>query len=365
MTQAMALPPVLAPPQTKGHLSVAKLARHWYVACQSKDLATRPLARTILGVPMVLFRADGGRAAALLDRCPHRNVPLSLGRVVDHGRLECSYHGWQFDGAGSCRVVPGLCGSDLDGGDRRALAFATRERDGFVWVYPSADEEPTSEPEALPHATAAGYTTVVRELEMECTLHAALENALDVPHTAFLHRGLFRGAGERHEIKAVVRASHRGVEAEYVGEPRPPGLAGRLLSPSGGIVEHWDRFLLPSIAQVEYRLGTENHLLVTSLCTPVSDFTTRMFAVVSFRLRVPGALVRPLLTPIAMRIFRQDAAVLKLQSDTIRRFGGEQFMSTEIDVLGPAIWRLLKQAEAGALAAEDEPTVLREVRLAV
>jgi phenylpropionate dioxygenase-like ring-hydroxylating dioxygenase large terminal subunit len=345
-------------------VSVARLARHWYVACQAKALGARPLARTVLGVPLVLFRAEGGRPAALLDRCPHRNVPLSLGRVVGAGRLECAYHGWQFDGDGQCRLVPGLC-ADGTGGERAAPAFATRERDGFVWVYPALGEQPASEPEPLSHATEPGYTTVVRELTMECTLHAALENALDVPHTAFLHRGLFRGDGARSEIKVVVRASRCGVEAEYVGEQRPPGIAGRLLSPSGGVVQHWDRFLLPSIAQVEYRLGTENHLLVTSLCTPVSDFVTRMFAVVSFRLRIPGALIRPLLTPIAMRIFRQDAAVLKLQSDTIRQFGGEQFMSTEIDVLGPAIWRLLKQAEAGALPADDDVATLREVRLAV
>lgn len=356
--------PVLAAPPTKGHVSVARLTRWWYVACRSSQLGTKPLARTILGIPLVVFRADDGRPAALLDRCPHRNVPLSIGRVVQPGRLECAYHGWQFDGGGRCTLVPGLVAGDA-GAERRTPAFATRERDGFVWVYASADEEPASEPEPLPHTTAPGYTTVVRELEMECTLHAALENALDVPHTAFLHRGLFRGAGARNVITAIVRQSRRGVEAEYVGEPRPPGLAGRLLSPSGGIVQHWDRFLLPSIAQVEYRLGSENHLLVTSLCTPVSDFVTRLYAVVSFRLRVPGALVRPLLAPLAMRIFRQDAAVLKLQSDVIRRFGGEQFMSTEIDVLGPSIWRLLKQAEADALPSDDEPTVVREVRLEV
>ena len=56
--------------------------------------------------------------------------------------------------------------------------------------------------------------------------HAALENALDVPHTAFLHRGLFRGGSTRNEVMTAVRHSRRGVEAEYVGEPRPPGLAG-------------------------------------------------------------------------------------------------------------------------------------------
>jgi phenylpropionate dioxygenase-like ring-hydroxylating dioxygenase large terminal subunit len=354
----------LTPPEGKGHVSVARLTRWWYVACSAKQLGARPLARTVLGVPIVLFRTSGGRPVALLDRCPHRNVPLSLGRVVGDGRLECAYHGWQFDADGRCRLVPGLCTGN-DGDERRTPSYAARERDGFVWVYASADDAPASEPPPLPHVADAGYTTVVRELQMECTLHAALENALDVPHTAFLHRGLFRGTGERHEITAVVRGSRRGVEAEYVGEPRPPGLAGRLLSPSGGIVEHWDRFLLPSIAQVEYRLGPENHLLVTSLCTPVSDFTTRMFAVVSFRLRVPGAVVRPLLTPVAMRIFRQDASILRLQSSTIRRFGGEQFMSTEIDVLGPHIWRLLKQAEADALPTNDETTTLREVRLSV
>src|SRR5262245_26076824 len=100
------LEPRLVPPPTKGHLSVARLARHWYVACRSGALGRRPVARTVLGVPLVLFRDAAGGAAALLDRCPHRNVPLSLGHVVPEGHLECAYHGWQFDGTGRCRLVP-------------------------------------------------------------------------------------------------------------------------------------------------------------------------------------------------------------------------------------------------------------------
>ena len=39
---------------------------------------------------------------------------------------------------------------------------------------------------------------------------------------------------------------------------------GRILSPSGGIVTHFDRFLLPCIAQVEYQLGEENHILIST-----------------------------------------------------------------------------------------------------
>src|SRR3954471_23925492 len=141
----------LSPPETKGHLSVARLTRFWYVACQSADLRDRPLARSVLGVPLVLFRGEGGKAAALLDRCPHRNVPLSLGRVVAGGRLECAYHGWQFEGGGRCTHIPGLLVEQgREGRERRAPSAAVREQDGFIWVYPELDTEPEGEPFALP-----------------------------------------------------------------------------------------------------------------------------------------------------------------------------------------------------------------------
>jgi phenylpropionate dioxygenase-like ring-hydroxylating dioxygenase large terminal subunit len=333
----------LIPPETKGHVSVARLRRFWYVACRSAELGRKPLARTVVGVPLVLFRDATGAPAALLDRCPHRNVPLSLGRIVAGGRLECAYHGWQFESGGRCALVPGLLA--LDGRDRRAPVAAVREENGLVWVYPELDEAPASEPYPLP-ATGAEYARVVREVETEATLHATIENALDVPHTAYLHRGLFRG-GKRNEISATVRRFADRVEVQYDGEPRPSGVAGRVLSPGGGTVEHWDRFILPSIAQVEYRLGRDVHFLVTSLCTPVTDFQTRMFAVVEFKTRFPARAVKRLLEPFALRIFGQDAKILRAQADNIRRFGGEQYMSTDLDFLGPHIWRLLKQAEQG------------------
>ena len=64
-----------------GHRSVAHLKDHWYVLCTSSELRTRPLARTLMGTPLVLFRNANGEPGALLDRCPHRNVPLSMGSV--------------------------------------------------------------------------------------------------------------------------------------------------------------------------------------------------------------------------------------------------------------------------------------------
>ncbi len=74
---------------------------------------------------------------------------------------------------------------------------------------------------------------------------------------------------------------------------------------------------------------------------------TRLHSAVTFSLRVPHALIKALLPPLAGLIFAQDARILRRQAETIDRFGGEQFASTEIDVLGQGILRLLRRAERG------------------
>jgi len=350
------------PPATKGHTSVARVADDWYILCRSQTLAKKPLPATLFGTPLVLFRDASGQAAALLDRCAHRNTPLSLGEVR-RDVLQCSYHGWQFDAHGECRAVPGLHGEPRSAG-RHVPAYAVCEQQGFVWVYATPDVEPVRSPFQFPLIGERGYTTIVQEMTVEATVHAAAENALDVPHTAYLHGGLFRStSGQRREIEVKVRRSFDRVEAEYIGERRPSGLVGRILAPGGGVVTHVDRFILPSIAQVEYTLGHSTHICATTALTPVQEHQTRLFSVVSLRLPVPGWLVAPVVRPIGMRIFQQDADVLKRQTETIKRFGGEQFSSTEIDVLGGHIYRLLKQAERGERNSNEAPvsTTLRMI----
>ena len=349
----------MGPPKTKGHFSVVRLSHAWFVACESREIRDRPIARVVQGVPLVLFRAEGGRPSALLDRCPHRNVPLSEGRVKE-GQLECGYHGWRFAGGGACRRVPGLC-AEPEGKARTAPSYATFEQDGFVWVWSepagSTGAEPNHAPYRPPHLEDTRYATVRRACRVPGSVHAGAENALDVPHTAFLHGGLFRTAKKVNEIDVVVRRFQDRVEAEYVGEPAPKGIAARVLAPKGGVVLHFDRFLLPSIAQVEYRLGEDSHLVTTSLLTPISDFETLLYAVVTFRLPLPHWLVRPFIQPVALHILKQDIRMLALQTDAVRRFGGEQYANTEIDVLGPQILRLLLQAQRGDVvpSASAEP----------
>lgn len=339
---------------TRGHVSVARVLQAWYIVARSEELTDKLLAVTVWDIPIVLFRGASGRPAALLDRCPHRNVPLSEG-YVSRSELVCGYHGWRFGAEGGCRFVPSRVSDEADGRARKVPSFPTREQDGFIWVYATPEAAPTAEPYRFALLDAPGYDHVVSMVTAQSTLHAATENALDVPHTAFLHKGLFRSESRGVIITAVVRRGSDRVEAEYLGESRPPGLVARLLSPSGGDVTHFDRFILPSISEVEYRMGDENHLLVATAMTPVSDFETRLWAVVSFRLRVPHGLVKRALKPLAMQIFQQDARMLKAQTEVVKRFGGEQFASTEIDVLGKHIWRLLRAAERGE-TLPDEPT---------
>lgn len=341
-----------------------RVERGWYPLCWSHELKRRPIARRLWDVPVVLFRTGSGAAGALVDRCPHRNVALSDGAVVDD-TLRCPYHGWRFDAAGRCRAIPGL--SDAGGEPNRsahaAQAFAVREQQGVVWVWGRAGDAPDRDPFVFKYAEAPGYTVVRREVSARGTIHAVAENALDVPHTAFLHGGLFRTDGARRPIQCVVTRTADVAECEYIGEQRPSGLVGRMLSPSGGTVVHFDRFYLPSIVEVEYRLGDENHVVVNAALCPVDDWHTRLLAVVAIRTRVPGWLLRPLVTPFALRIFGQDRAILAKQTDNVLGFGEQRFVSTEIDLLGPHILKLLLRAATGA-PSPSEP-VRREVTLMV
>ncbi|MBX2800328.1 MAG: aromatic ring-hydroxylating dioxygenase subunit alpha [Myxococcales bacterium] len=342
-------------------LTPPRVRRAWYILCRSEELRRTPILRRLFGQPIVLFRDGSGDVGALLDRCPHRNVPLSEGQVHE-GTLQCPYHGWQFAPDGACVHVPALDGPATKS-MHRATAYPVREQQGFVWVWGDPDHAPDAEPWRFALADAPDYLVVRREVRAQATVHAVAENALDVPHTAFLHGGLFRNDRDRKPITCVVQRWADRVECEYVGEARPEGIVGRILSPSGGVVTHFDRFFLPSIVQVEYRIGTENHVLVDAALTPVDDYDTLLYAVVAVKTRLPGWLLRPVALPVALRIFGQDAVILAKQTERMKHFGEQRFVSTEIDVLGPHILKLLQRAEAGDLGDLERPPSRRDVTM--
>ncbi len=55
-------------------------------------LGARRVARP-LGLPVAIFRTEGERVHALLDRCPHKGGPLSQG-IVGAEHVACPLHNW-------------------------------------------------------------------------------------------------------------------------------------------------------------------------------------------------------------------------------------------------------------------------------
>ena len=154
-----------------------------------------------------------------------------------------------------------------------------------------------------------------------------------------------------------------GIEVEYRGEPP---LSGPELDEHGKPVfsEHWDRFFLPGVAQVEYKTGTDRHLVTTLPHTPVSELRTRFWLVSCWK--IPEARVdemRPRIEKQLDTILGQDVEILREQSRRIRQFGGESYRSTELDLMGPEILRMLRQAERG-LPADTAP-IDRTIKLRV
>jgi phenylpropionate dioxygenase-like ring-hydroxylating dioxygenase large terminal subunit len=304
-----------------------------------------------MDLPLVLYRDREGTAHALVDRCPHRNVPLSLGRVHADGTLECGYHGWRFDGAGRCHAVPALgCDLGATSSPRDAVARPVREVDGVVWVWGSPDVAPNREPYRLPEL-GEGPTSgeVVFQRDIDCTMHAALENALDVPHTAFLHGGLFRKSGKGPRVEAERNDLPDGVEVRFMGEP---AAFGPLRLPDATF-DHWDRFLMPSVAQIEYRIGDAVRIMNNILHLPLSPKRTRAWFVLRFRSPLPASLLAPIVRARGKKILEQDVTMLEAQTANATRFGGERYTSTDLDLLGNAIWRLLRRAEREEQGRDD------------
>lgn len=129
------------------------------------------------GRAYALFRDATGTPAALLDVCPHRHAPLSLGRVRV-GALACPYHGWTFDGEGRGHnpSQPSLRGCDVE-------SLQVAERHGLLWV--AGRQAP---PEAVPRLEVPGSQELgVYSRSFEVPLHVLLSNFVDVEHVPFIH----------------------------------------------------------------------------------------------------------------------------------------------------------------------------------
>lgn len=209
-------PPVLEGADSSPHF----LLNAWYVAGWSNELVqSGMLARTILGMPILMFRDDTGLASAIGDRCPHRMAPLHLGKV-ENGHVTCGYHGLAFGKDGSCVRNPhGAIGS------LAVPSYVLAERDGILWLWPG-EAERANPADITSFASLDDETHFVGRGHISGDAHYELmsDNILDLSHIEFLHPAL--GTPSVSAAKVIVRQEDDLVVATRTmcDEILPPGL---------------------------------------------------------------------------------------------------------------------------------------------
>lgn len=191
-------------------------ARVWSPVTLAKNLGNKPLGLLLAGEKLVFFRDGQGRVQALIDRCPHRGVKLSLGRVTETGCLECPFHAWQFDGAGRVTYIP--LNPDAKRDKYSAMSLPVREIAGVLWVYTDVSGNPPPSEPLIPEALLDKDLTL-NYMEAEWKTHwtRAMENMLDSPHVPFLHAKTI-GRFVRPRLKPDSRMEVEWQETEFGGE---------------------------------------------------------------------------------------------------------------------------------------------------
>ena len=110
------------------------IRNQWYVVLESNEVRTRPIGITRLGENLVFWRDQAGVVSAAVDRCPHRGVALSVGKVLD-GQLQCPFHGFEFDASGKCTLIPANGRNGVIPNALQLNTYPTYEAHGLIWLW--------------------------------------------------------------------------------------------------------------------------------------------------------------------------------------------------------------------------------------
>lgn len=156
----------------------------WYVAASADEIVDKPLGREICGQKIVLYRNAEQKINALLDFCPHRGAPLSLGEVNTNGDLVCGYHGLVMNGDGSCKSMPNQRTSAFPG----VNAFPVVERYGFIWLWPG--DADSADPALIPDFSwfdDPEWSYGGGLFNIGCNYKLMIDNLMDLTHETYVH----------------------------------------------------------------------------------------------------------------------------------------------------------------------------------
>jgi phenylpropionate dioxygenase-like ring-hydroxylating dioxygenase large terminal subunit len=171
------------------------ILKQWYVVMDSTQVGDRPVGVVRMGEKLVFWRDSGGKVSCLRDKCVHRGVQLSKGKVIgDH--IQCPFHGLEYDSSGKVTVIPAN-GKNTPVPDRfQVLSYPTYEAHSFIWVWwgenPPGDLQPPRFFADIDNSLSYGRAYD----HWNAHYSRVIENQLDAAHLPFVHYNTI-GRGNR------------------------------------------------------------------------------------------------------------------------------------------------------------------------
>lgn len=246
------------------------LRRFWYALMPIAQLQEGPQPFTLLGEKLVVWLKEDGSPAALQDRCCHRTARLSKG-FVENGNIVCGYHGWTFNGDGTCVRVPQSVDGSVPSG-ACVKSYHCKERYGYVWV---ALEDPLRDIPEFPEDGAPGYRRIFQFYERwETSALRMMENSFDNSHFSYVHRATFGLYDQPKPEKYEIGETDYGFEAETRVPIKNVAASHRVTgSTADTTVRHmFNRWYLPFVRRFGCTYPESGrHHIIYNCATPIDD----------------------------------------------------------------------------------------------
>ncbi len=291
------------------------LKNSWYVAAWDREITRTPMPRTLLDEAVVFYRKENGTPVALEDRCCHRQLPLSMGRL-EGDDLRCGYHGLLFDCSGSCIEIPGQATVPSQA---RVRSYPLKEKFGWVWIW--MGDPAKADPSLIPNWWWAEHPQWAFSrpdmIHVKCNYQLVSDNVLDVTHLAYVHASSI-GASSITEFPASTEREERLVRLTRWIRDRPPP---PLYKKAGGFPGNVDRWQIvehePPCFTVNFA-GCQDaerkiDLMALSAPTPETERTTHYFFGFVRNFGLKDVEIERLCGPEMVKVFREDIPVLEAQ----------------------------------------------------
>jgi len=303
----------------------------WYRALPSEQVSWNQLRKAmLLEIRLVIGRDRQGKPFALRDACPHRGMPLSHGRF-DGQQLECSYHGWRFDGhTGQCQLIPSLTSDQKLRVDRiYAGSYACEEHDRFIWVFipepapagagfTKASEPP---PIAVPRVPTFSEECKQADLtaDLPCTVDHGIIGLMDPAHGPFVHQAWWwRSRDSIHEKSKNFEPILNGfrMSAHTPSSNSAPYKLLRLYADAETITTTID-FVLPNLRLETIRAGRYWFSSLTTV-TPITREHCRIDVVAAWNIFRWVPFGPQLLKFVFAKFVEQDRQTMEKQSEGLK-----------------------------------------------